>query len=91
MRVAVARAPREGAPRVAMVPELVAKLSALGHEVLVEPGAGAGALHTDEAYAAAGAVLADDPYSDAELVCSVQPLPRDLARRLASGTVTVSF
>ncbi len=91
MRVAVARETREGETRVAMVPELVAKLSALGHEVLVEPGAGAGALHTDEAYAAAGAVLTDDPYSDAELVCSVQPLPRDLARRLASGTVTVSF
>ena len=91
MRVAVARETREGETRVAMVPELVAKLTALGHEVVVEPGAGAGALHPDEAYVAAGAVVADDPYSDAGLVVSVQPLARDLARRLASGTVTVSF
>ncbi len=57
----------------------------------MEPGAGAGALHLDEAYVAAGAVVADDPYSDAGLVVSAEPLARDLARRLASGTVTVSF
>ena len=91
MRVAVARETREGETRVAMVPELVGKLTALGHEVLVETGAGTGALHDDEEYAAAGALVHEDPFPDADLVCSVQPLPRETVRRLRAGAVTVSF
>jgi NAD(P) transhydrogenase subunit alpha len=91
MRVAVARETREGETRVALVPELVGKLTALGHDVVVEAGAGIAALHADEEYAAAGAEVSDEPFGDADLVCSVQPLARDVARRLASGTATVSF
>jgi NAD(P) transhydrogenase subunit alpha len=45
VKIAVAKETREGETRVAMVPELVGKLLALGYEVAVEPGAGAGALH----------------------------------------------
>lgn len=91
MRVAVARETREGETRVALVPELVGRLTALGHEVVVEAGAGLGALHPDEEYAAAGAEVAVEPYVGAGLVCSVQPLPRDVARRLDRGATTVSF
>ena len=50
----------DGETRVALVPELVGRLTALGHEVAVEPGAGLEALHADEEYAAAGAVLDPD-------------------------------
>ena len=85
------RETREAEARVALVPELVAKLTALGHEVLVETGAGLGALADDAAYAEAGASVVDDPLPDAELVLSVQPLTREAARRLPSGAVTVSF
>lgn len=85
------RETRESEVRVALVPELVAKLTALGHEVLVETGAGLGALADDAAYAEAGASVVDDPLPDAELVLSVQPLTREAARRLPSGAVTVSF
>lgn len=91
MRVVVARETREGETRVAMVPELVGKLAALGHEVVVETGAGLGALHEDEEYAAAGALVEDDPFPEADLVCSVQPLSRETLRRLRAGAVTVSF
>ena len=45
VRVAVVRETREGEARVALVPELVEKLTALGYVVAVEPGAGASALH----------------------------------------------
>ena len=85
------RETRESEARVALVPELVAKLTALGHEVLVETGAGLGALADDAAYAEAGASVVNDPLPDAELVLSVQPLTREAARRLPSGAVTVSF
>lgn len=85
------RETRESEARVALVPELVAKLTALGHDVLVETGAGLGALADDAAYAEAGASVVDDPLPDAELVLSVQPLTREAARRLPSGAVTVSF
>jgi NAD(P) transhydrogenase subunit alpha len=49
--------PKESAPgerRVALVPDIVRRL-ADGVEVVVEPGAGAGALIRDEQYEAAGA------------------------------------
>ena len=85
------RETREAEARVALVPELVAKLTALGHEVVVETGAGLGALADDAAYAEAGASVVDDPLPEAELVLSVQPLTREAARRLPGGAVTVSF
>ncbi len=91
MRLAVARETREGETRVAMVPELVAKLTALGYEVLVEPGAGRGALLTDDDYVAAGAVVDDRALDEADLVVAVQPLAPGAVRRLRHGTVVVSF
>ena len=42
MKIAVVRETRDGETRVAMVPELVGKLTDLGYDVLVEPGEGFG-------------------------------------------------
>ena len=91
VKIAVARETREGETRVAMVPELVGKLTGLGAEVLVEPGAGRGALIPDQEYADAGAVLADDALDQADVVVSVQPLAVGSVRRLRRGTATLSF
>jgi NAD(P) transhydrogenase subunit alpha len=91
VRIAVAKETREGEARVALVPELVAKLTALGYDVAVEPGAGSGALYSDEAYVDAGAEVVDDVTQGADLVVSVGPLDASAVRRLASGTSTVSF
>ena len=60
VRIAVARETREGETRVAMVPELVGKLTGLGYEVAVEPDAGRHALLADEEYVEAGAVIDAD-------------------------------
>ena len=68
MKIAVARETREGETRVAMVPELVGKLTDLGYEVLVEPEAGARAEYDDELYAEAGATVTDDPLAEADVV-----------------------
>ena len=91
MRIAVAAETREGEARVAVVPELVGKLTGLGYTVAVEPGAGAGSLHHDDEYAEAGAEIVDEPWQDADVVVSVNPLDAAVVRRLRAGTATVSF
>jgi H+-translocating NAD(P) transhydrogenase subunit alpha len=91
VRIAVAKETREGEARVAVVPELVGKLAGLGYEVEVEPGAGVGALHSDQEYAAAGATLSATALADADVVVSVQPLSSDALRSLRPGAATVSF
>jgi H+-translocating NAD(P) transhydrogenase subunit alpha len=91
VRIAVAKESVEGEARVALVPELVGKLTALGYEVAVEPGAGSGALHADEEYVDAGAVVSEDAFRDAELIVSVGPLEASDVRRLSAGTATLSF
>ena len=91
MRIAVARETREGESRVAMVPELLGKLTGLGYEVAVEPDAGMHALISDEEYAAAGAEIDRDAVASADLVLSVQPLGPDAVRRLRRGAATISF
>jgi NAD(P) transhydrogenase subunit alpha len=91
VKIAVARETRAGEARVAMVPELVGKLTALGYTVAVEPGAGSGALHSDDEYAAAGAEVSAEALDKADVVVSVQPLDPATVRRLSSGTATVSF
>ena len=91
MRVAVARETREGETRVALVPELVGKLTGLGWDVAVEPGAGRAALHADEEYTQAGALVLDEPWAGADVVVSVNPLDAGVVRRLPAGTATVSF
>jgi NAD(P) transhydrogenase subunit alpha len=55
MRIAVAKETRDGEARVAMVPELVGKLTGLGYDVVVEPRAGLHALIADDDYLGAGA------------------------------------
>jgi NAD(P) transhydrogenase subunit alpha len=91
VRIAVAKETREGETRVAMVPELVEKLTSLGYDVAVEPGAGEGALHADEDYVAAGAQVLAEPWQGAEVVVSVNPLDSAVIARLRQGTATISF
>ncbi|MEO5853239.1 MAG: NAD(P) transhydrogenase subunit alpha [Nocardioides sp.] len=91
MKIAVAKETRDGETRVALVPELVGKLTALGYEVAVEPDAGRAALISDEEYVEAGASIEDDAASTAEVVISVQPLDVGRVRRLRTGAITVSF
>src|SRR3954447_17879238 len=90
MKIAVLRETREGEARVALVPGLVGKLRTLGYDVTVEPDAGLGAGHDDDAYVAAGALVSRDAVVGADLVVSVQP-PTNALGRLAAGTATLSF
>ncbi|MGD9958612.1 NAD(P) transhydrogenase subunit alpha [Nocardioides sp.] len=91
MKIAVAAEVHAGETRVALVPELVGKLTGLGYEVSVEPGAGAGALISDEEFLDAGAAVDPAALEIADVVVSVQPLSVAAIRRLRSGATTVSF
>ncbi len=74
MKIAVPKERAPGERRVALVPEIVAKLVKNGHTVTVERGAGTAAGYPDAAYEAAGAVIAPDTrvaYGDADAVVRV--------------------
>ena len=82
--------PKETAPderRVALVPEIVAKLSQTGFEVIVEPSAGEAASFTDDAFREAGATLGD-PWG-AELIAKVRKPTADEVDRLHEGQVLI--
>lgn len=69
--VGVVRETSDGERRVALVPKVVASLAAKGVDVVVEPGAGLGALIPDELYKEAGATIGDAWTSD--VVVKVAP------------------
>jgi len=60
MRIGVPKETAAGEHRVALVPEVVSKLVAKDLEVVVQSGAGADALLSDDAFAQAGASLTGD-------------------------------
>lgn len=91
VRVAIPSETRPGELRVALVPELVSRLTEVGLDVVVEPGAGQHARHTDEAYQEAGASIAADALDGADVLLSVQPPQTAQVDRLADTAVTLSF
>ena len=63
MKVGVPKETAAGETRVALVPEIVRKLTAKDFEVAVQSGAGAGAMLTDAIYEDAGATISDDVWT----------------------------
>jgi NAD(P) transhydrogenase subunit alpha len=93
MKVGVARETTPGERRVALVPEVLGKLTAAGLEVLVEAGAGAGAAIPDAAYAEAGASIVStaDLYGQADVVLKVQKPSEAEVARLRQGQAVIGF
>jgi len=92
MRVAIPAETGQGERRVAMVPQLVPRLTGAGLEVVVESGAGRSAFASDDAYRAAGAtVVESDVVTDADVVLAVGPLEPDRARTMRRGAVLVGL
>ena len=92
MRVAVPLEVKAGEKRVALVPDIINKLTRLGYEVVIQSGAGDHSQGTDSAYTAAGAtVVKGDVLSSADIVLSVQPLNTAQMATLKSGAITISF
>ena len=92
MRVAVPLEIKAGEKRVALVPDIINKLTRLGYEVVIQSGAGDNSQGTDAAYTAAGAsVVKGDVLSGADVVLSVQPLTPAQMATLKKGAITISF
>ena len=92
MRVAVPKESRSGEKRVALVPDIINKLTRAGLEVIIESSAGVSAEFSDDQYAAAGATIkSGDVISGADVIASVQPLTPDQMKSLKKGAITISF
>ena len=92
MQIGVPAETTLGETRVAVTPETAKKLTAQGHLVRVQSGAGVAASATDEAYVAAGAEITDaDGAFGAELVLKVRcPFDNEVAR-MKPGTTVVGM
>jgi NAD(P) transhydrogenase subunit alpha len=95
MRIGVPKETAEGERRVAMVPDVVTRLlsSTDGIEVLVQRGAGAGALIPDSAYAEAGATMVEDAVQafGADVVVKVAAPTAEETAQLGPDSVLIAF
>jgi H+-translocating NAD(P) transhydrogenase subunit alpha len=93
MRIGVAKETAAGEHRVALVPEVVAKLVAKGLEVTVQSGAGEGALLSDDAFAQAGASVSADAAEvwRSDVVVTIAPPDPQAIRGLGAGSILVGF
>ncbi|MFD1528825.1 Re/Si-specific NAD(P)(+) transhydrogenase subunit alpha [Pseudonocardia aurantiaca] len=87
--VGVPRESAAGERRVALVPKVVEKLRSRGVEVVVEAGAGLGALIPDELFTQAGATIGDPWVAD--VVAKVNPPSAEEIGRLRSGGTLIGF
>lgn len=91
--------PKEGKPgekRVALVPDVISKLTRAGFEVEIESGAGSSAGAGDSEFRSAGAqvVATSDvakSLSSADVILSVQPLTKVQFTSVKRGAITISF
>ena len=96
MRVVVPAESKTGEKRVALLPDIISKLTKAGLSVSIESGAGIHAGASDESYIEQGAAIfsASDQRKElagADVILSVQPLSPDQASNLKSGAITISF
>ncbi len=99
MRIAVAKEIEVCERRVALVPDIVARLVKQGLEIWIETGAGERAFFNDAAYEAAGATIIADTnklWSEADILLKVSPPQeredgRSEIELLKEGAVLISF
>jgi alanine dehydrogenase len=94
MRIGVPREIKVHEYRVGLVPSGVGELTAAGHEILVESGAGAGVGFSDDDYARNGAGIAataEEVFEAADLVVKVKEPQLEECARLRSDQVLFTF
>lgn len=79
--------------RVAITPDSVKKLIKLGHDVIIESGAGQHAYYDDTAYTNAGAKVASESevLSQAQIVCVVQNLTPEQITQLSKASIVIGM
>jgi NAD(P) transhydrogenase subunit alpha len=92
MRVCVPREIKSGEKRVALVPDIISKLTKAGLEVVIESGAGVASEYSDKQFTDAGAqIKSGDVLASSDVVLSVQPLTPAQIKSLKKGAITISF
>jgi NAD(P) transhydrogenase subunit alpha len=93
MRLGIPSETTRGERRVALVPSVVPKITALGADLAIQAGAGAASLFSDEAYTSVGVELLDAPtlFASSGFICKVQPPNLEEVGLLQEGTVVVSY
>ena len=92
MLIAVPREIKPGEKRVALVPDIISKLTKAGLSVVIESNAGLASEYADEQFKAAGAqIKAGDVLAGSDVVLSVQPLTPSQMASLKKGAITISF
>ena len=87
-------AERDGEPRVAISPEVVKKLNAMGVQVRVQKGAGAGSRFSDELLAAQGAQItatASEALAGADILLKVRRPAADEVKPLKNGAIVAAM
>jgi NAD(P) transhydrogenase subunit alpha len=92
MLIAVPREIKPGEKRVALVPDIISKLTKAGLSVVIESNAGLASEYADDQFKAAGAqIKAGDVLAGSDVVLSVQPLTPIQMASLKKGAITISF
>jgi proton-translocating NAD(P)+ transhydrogenase subunit alpha len=93
MKIGVLKETAPGERRVALVPEMLARLRGAGLDVLVQSGAGEGAWFADSAYAEAGAAIVsrDELVTSADLVLSIGRPDEPVVSALRSGQAVLGM
>lgn len=94
MRIVATKETWPGEKRVALVPDMVKKLIALGFDVTVEVGCGLAAGFTDDEYEEAGALFADygeDAVHHADLILAVRPPEPAMVSLFPVGSTYLGF
>ena len=92
MRISVPKEIKSGEKRVALVPDIISKLSKAGLEVVIESGAGAAAEYSDKQFSDAGAqIKSGEVLTNSDVILSVQPLNPAQIKSLKKGAITISF
>jgi len=93
MKVGVLKETTPGERRVALVPEVVARLRGAGLDVLVQSGAGDRAWFADSAYAGAGAAIVsrDELLAEADIVVGISRPDEPVTGALRAGQALVGM
>jgi len=92
MLIAVPKEIKPGEKRVALVPDIISKLTKAGLSVVIESNAGLASEYADEQFKAAGAqIKTGDVLAGSDVVLSVQPLTPSQMASLKKGAITISF
>ncbi len=94
MKIGAPKETLKGEARVALTPESAGQIQKLGHECLVETGAGMAAGFDDEAYRQAGVTVVDGTealWTEAEVVIKVREPTEEEAHRLRPGQTLIAF